>query len=213
MSLLKHKFLFSHLHLPIFHKNLGPTPFRSLQFLGSRSYTDTYFDTPERRLHRFHAYVRNRNGIWELKQFHRGIRSSEPTVCQQFSGRRDVKTALRGLGINVPIRRSQVSGPNADLIFETFGLMPLMQFATARRLYRVDERFSVVLDTTDFGHSVGEVGFAARNEDEERSDGEIEEFMRRYEWFFGEGSGKGVKGKRGAYWQVFPEDDEGRLVE
>ena len=77
------------------------------------------------------------------------------------------------------------------------GLDILAKFMTMRQAFRADEKFGIVLDHTDFGHSVGEVESMA--EDEETAHGEIDTFMARYPWFFEKGS---TEGKLAAYFRI-----------
>ncbi|KAI4248691.1 MAG: hypothetical protein L6R42_009185, partial [Xanthoria sp. 1 TBL-2021] len=77
------------------------------------------------------------------------------------------------------------------------GLDLLAEFTTTRQEFRADDKFAVVLDYTDFGHSVGEVELMA--EDEKEAHREIDHFMARYPWFFMKGK---AEGKLEAYFRV-----------
>lgn len=66
-----------------------------------------------------------------------------------------------------------------------------------------DDKFTIVLDTTNFGHDVGEVEVIAQvsaDADAARVHEEIEAFLGRYPWFFDTGS---PKGKLTAYFERF----------
>lgn len=80
----------------------------------------------------------------------------------------------------------------------------MAHFITFREAWKVDGKFNVVFDTTDFGHSVGEVELEepivlylgeAADRDETRisamrhavameADAKIKEFMAHYSWAF-----------------------------
>ena len=79
-------------------------------------------------------------------------------------------------------------GSDAD-----FGLTQISRFQTKREVYLVDEKFSVMLDATDFGHWVGEV--------EKHAHSDIDAFMLRYAWFFVQE--RKPKGKLTAYFERF----------
>jgi thiamine-triphosphatase len=77
------------------------------------------------------------------------------------------------------------------------GLDILVQLVTTREVYVADEQFTVVLDRTDFGHSVGEVELEAA--DAEKAHGDIDKFLKRYAWFCEMGA---VEGKLKAYFRL-----------
>lgn len=79
-----------------------------------------------------------------------------------------------------------------------FGLNRMAGFETHRCTFLADGKFTVVLDTTDFGHRVGEVELMA--EDAEEAHGEIDGFVRKYAWFF---DMEKPKGKLTAYFEKF----------
>ncbi|KAI9766682.1 MAG: hypothetical protein M1840_006326 [Geoglossum simile] len=62
-----------------------------------------------------------------------------------------------------------------------------------------DRKFSIMLDETDFGHSVGEVELEA--EDAVEAHKEINAFLDKYSWFFQK---ERPKGKLTAYFERFP---------
>lgn len=87
--------------------------------------------------------------------------------------------------------------PDARVEKENFGLDIFAQLVTTRQVYVADERFTVVLDQTDFGHSVGEVELEA--EDAEKAHRDIDAFLKKYSWFCESGS---VEGKLSAYFRL-----------
>ena len=86
-----------------------------------------------------------------------------------------------------------------------FGLDAIAQFETKRLTLRPtaeddDDRFTVVLDVTDFGHEVGEVEVMAEDADAGKAHREIEAFCGRWPWFF---EMERPKGKLTAYFERF----------
>lgn len=95
---------------------------------------------------------------------------------------------------------------------DNFGLNPVAAFGTERVTLVAKENyreFSVVLDSTDFGHEVGEVEVMAEEAGAEKAHGDIERFLKRYPWFF---DTRGPKGKLTAYFERFgyPKEEERR---
>ncbi|MCJ1261880.1 hypothetical protein MMC22_001749 [Lobaria immixta] len=103
-------------------------------------------------------------------------------------------------------------GPNVPGPEQNFGLEVLCDFRTDREHATVDDDFAVVLDRTCFGHAVGEVELIAggactgmNGDDPAEGHQRIDDFMRKYAWFFGGGGrgGKKIKGKLSAYFERF----------
>ncbi len=92
--------------------------------------------------------------------------------------------------------------PDRGLCFEDdfLGLDAIAEFETDRLSFRADGRFTVVLDSTDFGHRVGEVELMAEDADAEKAHKDIEAFLREYPWLFDTSS---PKGKLTAYFEKF----------
>ena len=74
----------------------------------------------------------------------------------------------------------------------------MAEFVTTRVSFLADDRFTVVLDATDFGHTVGEVELMA--EDAEKAHADIDAFLKEYAWFFDTSN---PKGKLTAYFDKF----------
>ncbi len=92
--------------------------------------------------------------------------------------------------------------PGRSLCFEDdfLGLDAIAEFETDRLWFRADDKFTVVLDVTDFGHRVGEVEVMAEDADAEKAHKDIEAFFREYPWFFDTSN---PKGKLTAYFENF----------
>ena len=67
-----------------------------------------------------------------------------------------------------------------------YGLSCAADFTTSRSTYRANSRFTVVLDNTNFGHSIGEVELLVeeKNGTAAAAHDEIDSFMENYRWFF-----------------------------
>jgi thiamine-triphosphatase len=94
-----------------------------------------------------------------------------------------------------------------------FGLGPIASLSTLRKAWVADDEFKIVLDATDFGHTVGEIELEEKLEliaptdmrmEELKQmkmaemDRRIVEFMNRYSWAFLTGT---PKGKLTAYFE------------
>ena len=93
--------------------------------------------------------------------------------------------------------RTHFPDPSRDF-HNQFGLGVMAEFKTHRLTYLADGKFTVVLDCTDFGHSVGEVELMA--EDAEKAHKDIDAFFEEYAWFFDTSK---PKGKLTAYFEKF----------
>lgn len=92
--------------------------------------------------------------------------------------------------------------PNTPITNPNFGLDILARLVTTRQTYIADERFTLVLDQTDFGHSVGEIEIEVEADDAEKAEEahrDIDKFLARYSWFCQPGP---VEGKLSAYFRV-----------
>lgn len=140
--------------------------------------------------------VRKRSGHWQAK-----IRRGADYTNSQFgelSDPEDIAWLIRKFN------------SNASTSSKDFGLESVAQYTTLRDAWKADDKFEIVLDTTDFGHCVGEVELQHMTEiDGDRAspiamrqalgkemDCQIEAFMQHYSWAFP--SGKPV-GKLSAY--------------
>ncbi|PGG99439.1 hypothetical protein AJ80_09363, partial [Polytolypa hystricis UAMH7299] len=170
-----------------FRLNKGDPAFYRLEHLGQRSFEDIYYDCIK---------VRKRNGNWQAKIRRQGTFAN--SRFEELSTPAEIVAMIRKLGLHVD--------PAAD----GFGLQQLARFTTFRETWKVNDRFEVVFDTTDFGHSVGEAELQQTigiDDADEASvtrrkamtadmDRQIEGFMKKYSWAFP--AGKPV-GKLSAY--------------
>lgn len=169
---------FSHLRIYPFKADGGSPPFHTLAYHGTETFCDKYFDH-HNRLSAAGTWVRRRNGHWESK-----IRQAGDYTNSQFQEIQDLAEISRHV-----YSITKISGQSCN----DFGLSKMAEFVTYREKWIADERFEVVLDNTDFGHTVGEIELKelknVRPGIEAQAcckllDQEIEAFMRRYSWAF-----------------------------
>ncbi|PYI36386.1 hypothetical protein BP00DRAFT_421729 [Aspergillus indologenus CBS 114.80] len=174
-------------------KRAGGTPsFRSLQYLGSHSFHDIYYDL-DGLLSSKGIWIRRRNGHWEAK-----IKYGGDFQNSRFVELRDPKEISSQLEISTGIKQTQ---------YNNFGLQELADFTTLRQSWIADDEYTIVQDTMDFdNHMVGEVELQCtltlspencRTLEQERvlkleeMDLRIKNFMGHYAWAFRVGRPKG----------------------
>lgn len=165
--------------------NQGQPPFQSLKPLGRRSFEDVYYDR-NRILSTEGIWVRKRNERWQAK-----VRQSGDYTNSQFeevTEADDISRIVRDMGLGTHTASSN------------FGLVEMARYTTFRETWRADNKFEIVLDNTDFEHTVGEVELQRavtldHDDGEELSkfarqaltadmDQQIEDFMNYYSWAF-----------------------------
>ncbi|KAG6359674.1 hypothetical protein INS49_013197 [Diaporthe citri] len=197
-------------------QNTGEPPFDSVVHKGVTCFEDTYYDTLKDTLSKAGVWIRRReklecgvrpftgpkgasppNASWEAK-----IRVGGDFINSAFREITDVHEISAMLGTLVPGSELDADrGPQGGQVRE------MARFVTDRTGYIVDGKFTVVIDVTDFGHTVGEVELerdateaSCEGVDKalaiEAMDKEIDGFMRRFWWAFP--AGKPV-GKLTAY--------------
>ncbi|KAL8657746.1 MAG: hypothetical protein Q9226_001618 [Calogaya cf. arnoldii] len=180
------KFLFNPCLVAVLRSNRGNPAFKRLEALSTHTFTDTYYD---------HHNILSKNGIWLRERTTEASMMLEAKV--RISG--DVSRST----FDETTNREEITAiirphlPEFSTKKKSFGLDLLAEFTTTREEFLVDNKFAVVLDDTDFGHSVGEVELMA--EDEEKAHREIDQFIARYPWFFMMGK---AEGKLGAYFKA-----------
>jgi len=182
--------------------NTGQPAFKSIRILPQKTIHDVYYDNSSGSLISAGIYVRQRNGIWEAK-----VKRGGDYTNSMFE-------ELTGTG---PVRRCVMDVIGKEgCEKEHFGLIPIATLFTDRQWWIADNEFKIVLDTMDFGHTVGEVElqeevqFTAtanslieqqKREKMKEMDKRIEAFMDRYSWAFHLGV---PKGKLTAYFELHP---------
>ncbi|KAI4233710.1 MAG: hypothetical protein LQ352_008226 [Teloschistes flavicans] len=154
-------------------------------------FTDTYLD---------HRDILSSNGIWVRRRQRdaldgRDVMEAKVRINGDYSRSTfDEITDRQGI---YEVIRPHV--PHLEPSASNLGLDILAHFTTVRWSFLANDKFTIVLDESDFGHSIGEVELMA--EDEAEAHLQIDGFMRKYSSFFGRGKGDGEKpeGKLSAY--------------
>lgn len=186
------------------NQNTGKPPFHSVVHKGKTCFEDTYYDTPEDTLSKAGVWIRRREKFeCEVRRFvrnkrvdHHGasweakVRAGGDFINSAFKEITDIKEISAILSTLVPgSKLEQCGGPRGGRVRE------MARFVTDRAAYVVDGEFTVVVDVTDFGHTVGEVELErdateASYEGEDKAwaiaamDRQINDFMKRYTWAF-----------------------------
>lgn len=118
------------------------------QFLGEKSFTDTYFDTADYSLTKADKWLRLRDDRFELKLPMNQGKGSSQRKLDQYEELTDDNLIRSALGIKV------VGTLEDDL--KANGYEPFSTFTTTRKKYKKSD-FIIDLDTMDFGYSIGEI--------------------------------------------------------
>lgn len=178
-------------------KNQGKPAFQPFEYRGKHKFEDKYYDH-NGILSSKGIWVRQREGQWQAK-----LRQGGDYTNSQFEELSDPDE------IGQMIRKCDLDPHSPS---DNFGLQKTGQFTTFRETWKANHRFEIVIDTTDFGHWVGEVeleqvktlpplvgddnGTSARHTMASEMDGHIERFMRQHPWAFPAGQ---PVGKLSAY--------------
>lgn len=180
---IERKFAPTKTSLELLRRNSGRPAFKSSVHETKQRMEDAYYDK-DNILDKHGIWVRNRSGLWEGK-----IRQGGDYINSQFrevQGEKEVGSLIdrfiKGAGI--------VNG-------QPHGLTEIARFATTREAWLVNDRFTISIDESDFGHTVGEVDivetidrgkspYSLESEAVvgEMLDEEIRQFMRLHEWAF-----------------------------
>ncbi|KAL8761351.1 MAG: hypothetical protein Q9184_002516 [Pyrenodesmia sp. 2 TL-2023] len=180
---IESKFVFKPWLVAKLQSNGGSPAFKHLEALGTRKFTDTYFD---------HQDILSNHGIWLRKRTNNQLTVLEAKVRISGDFARSTFDEITDRQAITNLIRPYF--PQFSEGREDYGLPVLAKFMTTRQDFRADGKFGIMLDYTDFGHSIGEVELMA--EDEETAHREIDAFMLRYPWFFEKGT---PEGKLAAY--------------
>lgn len=187
-------------------QNAGEPPFDSVLRMGVTCFKDTYYDTPDDSLSNAGVWLRRRkrfecgslqftpnagepaspHGVsWEAK-----VRLGGDFINSAFGEITDLQEIQAMLSNLVPDAKIDGQyGPRGGQMRE------LARFVTNRTGYLVDGKFTVIIDVTDFGHTIGEVELE-RDASEASCEGpgrtlaiatmgeEVGDFMGRFAWAF-----------------------------
>jgi thiamine-triphosphatase len=190
-------------------RNAGSPPLKKFTSLPTTTFTDTYFDL-KTTLRDKGVWLRRRDNDWEMKVKTGGdfINSS----FQEISGTEEIDQALKKYFSHAFMSISDTTscstkGRNMQ---GTFGLSPFAKITTTRQAWTAqsdsDHTLQIVVDTTDFGHKVGEVELAwdgvdtaAKDASRLKMDQIISTFMHHHKWAFPDGE---CQGKLTAYFEL-----------
>jgi thiamine-triphosphatase len=157
---VERKFLATPAAISYLRSNGGGSAFKEFTPLGNTTIHDIYYDR-NGCLFSKGVYVRLRNGQWEAK-----VRAGGDFINSAFTeidGKHAVKEVVeQNLG-------SSADGRNIEEM-----LFCCAEFVTERESWVLEGRFNVDVDTTDFGHVVGEVELLRFLENLKGEDGEGE---------------------------------------
>lgn len=129
---------------------------RDAEFVGQRSFTDTYYDDVDYTLTTQGIWLRNRDGRFELK-----LPLPNPGEDSTSNQYKEIET-----------EQDIADHFGWDLANHSFGehlvnrgLVPVISFTTTRRKYKMD-RFVIDIDTTDFDFGIIEIERMVEHEDE-----------------------------------------------
>lgn len=169
--------------------NRGQPPFQELLYLGHETFSDIYFDK-YKKLSSNGIWVRKRNDHWQAKVRQSG--DYQNSTFEEIAGTEEIG--------NLVAKYIRKAPPHSV----DFGLLKIAQFTTVRDKWTANKRFEISIDSTDFGHMVGEVELQSleevdtlsRSRASDSMHAEIEAFMQTYPWAFPPGK---VDGKLSAY--------------
>jgi len=122
---------------------------------------DKYYDTHEHALINEDHWLRQRNGDWELKYpvgldgHNQGSTLYHETTCIE-----EIMTRLRPI-----LKVEEGSTTNLQTLLEKTYLKSFAQLETKRKCYSRDDKVNIVIDATDWGHSVGEIEIIVMDHD------------------------------------------------
>lgn len=127
------------------------------QFLRAKTFTDTYFDTPKLKLIHSDRWLRERDGVIELKvPMHAGGGLTKDSIAQydEITDPQKIRTLI-GLKTSDNLARDIAQA----------GYAPIATFTTKRRTYQKGE-FVVDLDDVSFGYTIGEIELMVKSKKE-----------------------------------------------
>jgi len=123
---------------------------------------DKYYDTNEHALIMEDHWLRQRNGDWELKYpvGLDGHSQGGSTLYHETTCIEEIMTRLR------PILKVEEGGcSHLQSLLEKTYLKPFAQLETKRKCYSREDKVNIVIDATDWGHSVGEIEIMVMDHD------------------------------------------------
>lgn len=118
------------------------------EFLGEKSFTDTYFDTPDYSLTKADKWLRLRDDRFELKLPMNQGKGSSNRELDQYEELESEDLIKKALGLT----QEGTLAKNLELNTHK----PFATITTHRRKYKKGD-FTIDLDVMDFGYSIGEI--------------------------------------------------------
>ncbi|GBB86470.1 hypothetical protein RclHR1_01290014 [Rhizophagus clarus] len=185
---VERKFKFDTSKVILLEKNCGKKLFDKVTFLSEKSFTDVYYDNHLENypLTTKDIWLRNRDDKWECKT-PVGLTASMDSY-HELNDINIIKEFLEKKLDNNQRRSEDIRYNDdefKDFLLKNYNLVPFCTITTRRRNYLLNDKFTMVLDTTDFGHSVGEIELIVESQDKiQDAERRIASFMKEYDWFF-----------------------------
>jgi len=143
---------------------------KNAEFLGEKTFTDIYYDTPEYALTKNDIWLRARNGKFELKL---PLQKNGYELTNQYH-EVEGEEKIRQIFDIVPMRSFLED-------IQSFGYASFGEFRTIRKEYK-KEKFTIDLDEVDFGdsnYSIAEIELLVESEEEiKKANNEILTFAK-----------------------------------
>ncbi len=177
------KFKFTPHSIQTFENNRGPVVFNSVEFINEKEFRDIYFDDRSSfALTTRDIWLRKRQEIWECK-IPVKIASKMDSYHELENHTEIYKYISRIVGVSSNV--AVASAKEFENFLENSNISPFATICTTRRKYLVNNKFTVDLDSTDFGHSVGEIELMVHNKEQIiEAEKQIIALCEQHSWFF-----------------------------
>ena len=150
------------------HFTIGPETRSKLTDLGAKltqkeEFTDIYYDTSAHKLMTSSHWLRQRNGVWQLKYpivpENEAIIQGQPSRIESNYELEEESAIIKQLHTVIVIE----GAPSLNQLVDPLGvLVPVAEFRTTREGWawpddRMGERVSIELDEANFGYAIGSV--------------------------------------------------------
>ncbi|KAK3178568.1 hypothetical protein OEA41_000705 [Lepraria neglecta] len=181
----------------LMHLGTSPRPFKKLHELNLESLRDTYYEKGN-QLSSTGLWVRKRQQVVfpHINPLLEGELTPGAVSWQAKQKRRVAQTEDKSQILQMVRSRF----PKCPCHKKSFGLDVLAEFEAIRYTFLADDKFTIVLDNTDFDHQVGEVELVVEPEDVDEAHTDIDAFLEESAWFYDTSN---PKGKLTAYFEKF----------
>ena len=182
---VEQKFSWTQAKLMLVHLGTSPRPFKKLHELNLETLRDTYYDKGNQL---------SSTGLWVRKRQQVAFSHMNPlpegeltpgAVSWQAKQKKTVSSYLRST-FEETEDKSQILQmvrsrfPKCPWHKKNFGLDVLAEFEAIRYTFLADDKFTIVLDNTDFDHQVGEVELVVEPENVDEAHADIDAFLEEY---------------------------------